>query len=292
MADFQNCHIWAWNLHAWPLAKIPEVAYSLSHRGSKLSSFSLYGQRILRYWPNFKTVIFRHEFQTCTLFLPQGVEIKVIFALRGQQFSRYGPIFKIAIFGHETWQLAKVPEVAHMLSFYPRRVKLSLFLLYGQRFPRYGPFFKIAIFGHETWQVAKVPKVAHISSFYPKGWKLSSFLLYAQRFPRYGPIFKIAIFGYETWQVTKVPEVAHIPSFYPRGVCVGVCAWGGWWVWGWGGGCGWGCVRGGARVCTFQWKSSLLYRMSIFFWIKIFMYICLQLCFAHFIMQMIVCRRT
>ncbi len=35
-------------------------------------------------------------------------------------------IFKIAIFGHETWQLAKVPESAHMLSFYPRRVEIEL----------------------------------------------------------------------------------------------------------------------------------------------------------------------
>ncbi len=58
--------------------------------------------------------------------------------------------------------MAKVPEVAHVLSFYPRGFKLSLFLLYGQRFPRYGPIFKIAIFRHETWQVAKVPEVAHI----------------------------------------------------------------------------------------------------------------------------------
>ncbi len=64
MADFQNCHIWACNLHALPLAKIPKWhIYSLSPRGSKLSSFSLYGQWILRYWPNFKTVIFWHEFQ-------------------------------------------------------------------------------------------------------------------------------------------------------------------------------------------------------------------------------------
>ncbi len=59
MADFQNCHIWVWNLHAWPLAKIPEVAHILpSPRGSKLSSFSLYGQRFLRYWLIFKTVIY------------------------------------------------------------------------------------------------------------------------------------------------------------------------------------------------------------------------------------------
>ncbi len=80
--------------------------------------------------------------------------------------------FKIAIFGYETWPLAKyIPEVAHILSFYLRGSKLSLFLLYGQRFLRYGAIFKIAIFGHETWPSAKIPEVAHIASFYPMGAK-------------------------------------------------------------------------------------------------------------------------
>ena len=41
--------------------------------------------------------------------------------LYGQRFLRYGAIFKIAIFGHETWPLIKVPEVAHIPSFYPRQ---------------------------------------------------------------------------------------------------------------------------------------------------------------------------
>ncbi len=80
--------------------------------------------------------------------------------LYGQRFLRYGPFFRIAIFVHETWQMAKVPEVAHVSSFYPKGLKLRLFFLYGQRFPRYGPISKIGIFGHETWQVAKVPEVA------------------------------------------------------------------------------------------------------------------------------------
>ncbi len=30
VADFQNCHIWAWNLHALPFVTIPEVAHILS----------------------------------------------------------------------------------------------------------------------------------------------------------------------------------------------------------------------------------------------------------------------
>ena len=126
---------------------------------------------------------------TYTPFLPQGVEIELTLALccYGQWFLRYGPIFKIAIFGYETWPLAKVPEVAHILSFYPRGAKLSLFLLYGQRFPRYAPIFKIAIFGHETWPLAKFPQVTHIPGtlFLLQGGELSLFSLYGQRFLRY-----------------------------------------------------------------------------------------------------------
>ena len=85
-----------------------------------------------------------------------------------------GRFFKIAIFGHETWPLVKMPDVAHIpvLSFYPKRSKLSLVLLYGQRFPRYGPIFRIAIFGHI------LPKQ-------PPSPKFHSVLLHGWPFPRY-----------------------------------------------------------------------------------------------------------
>ena len=85
-----------------------------------------------------------------------------LFSLYGEQFLRYRPFFKIATFGHETWQVAKVTEVASIHSSYPKWLKLSLFFLYGQRFQIYGPFFKIAIFGHGTWQSAKVLEVVHL----------------------------------------------------------------------------------------------------------------------------------
>ncbi len=49
-------------------------------------------------------------------FYPRGIKLN-LFLLYGQRFPRYWSIFKIAIFGHETWQVAKVPEVAHILSF-------------------------------------------------------------------------------------------------------------------------------------------------------------------------------
>ena len=115
----------------WPLTKDPEVAHIISFypSGSKLSLFSLYGQR----------------------------------------FSRYRPIFKLAIFEHETWPLARVPEVAHILFFYPMRSKLSVFFALRTAVSEIRADFhnNIVIFGHETWPLAKVPEVAHIISFYP-----------------------------------------------------------------------------------------------------------------------------
>ncbi len=58
--------------------------------------------------------------------LSRGSKLR-LFLLYGQWFPRYGPIFKITIFGDETWLLAKVPEVAHIDSFYPKGSKLGLF---------------------------------------------------------------------------------------------------------------------------------------------------------------------
>ena len=71
-----------------------------------------------------------------------------LFSLYMQRFLRYAPIFKIAIFEHETWPLAKVPEVAHILPFYPMGSKLSPFSLYGQRFLRYGVIINIVLWEH------------------------------------------------------------------------------------------------------------------------------------------------
>ncbi len=103
-----------------------------------------------------------------TLFLPQGLEIELILALQTAMSEILADFQNFHI-----W--AGIPEVAHILSVYPKWWKLSLFLLYGQRFPRNGPIFKIAIFGHETWQVAKVPEVANIQTFYPYVVKIELF---------------------------------------------------------------------------------------------------------------------
>ncbi len=88
IADFQNCHVWAWNLHAWPLAKIQEVAHILSFpQGLKIeliltprtadSDIQCTGQisKLSYFGTNSRSC-------TYTLFLAQGVEIELIFALR------------------------------------------------------------------------------------------------------------------------------------------------------------------------------------------------------------------
>ena len=113
-------------------------------------------------WPKFQKL---HMYALST----RGWSKFRLFLLYRQPFTRYRSIFKIEIFGHETCQVAKVPEVAHIQSFYPSGSKLKLFLLYGQWFPAVGQIFKIAIVEHETWKVAKVPEFAHIPSFYSRG---------------------------------------------------------------------------------------------------------------------------
>ncbi len=71
-----------------------------------------------------------------------------LFLLYGPSFPKYGPIFKIAIFGHETWPLAKVPEVAHILPFYPRRCTYTLFLPHGIEIE---PIFALRAVVSEVW---------------------------------------------------------------------------------------------------------------------------------------------
>ena len=56
----------------------------------------------------------------------QGAEIELIFTLRAA-VSDIQAYFQNCHIGHETWQVAKVPEVTHILSFYPRGSKFSFF---------------------------------------------------------------------------------------------------------------------------------------------------------------------
>ncbi len=121
------------------LAKFQKLhIYSFYPMGPKLSLFSLYRQRFLRYGPSFKIAIFGYKtlpkFQKLHIY-PLSTSWSNLFSLYGQRFLRYRLIFKIAILRHETRPLAKVPEVAHIHSYYPKRSKWNLFSVYGQQFP-------------------------------------------------------------------------------------------------------------------------------------------------------------
>ncbi len=104
-AHFQNLHIWARNLAISQSSRSCTYIRSCCHRGSKLILSALYRQR----------------------------------------FLRYRPIFKTAILGPETWQLAKVPEVAHIFPKLPLHLPLvpnfTLFCSTTAHFQDIGNFF-------------------------------------------------------------------------------------------------------------------------------------------------------
>ncbi len=112
------------------------------------------------------------------------------------------------------WLLAKVPEVAHTISFYPMGSKLSSLCSRGSGFRDRTsklPYLGMK-FGH--WPKSKKLHIYSLST--QGGSKLSLHWLYGQRFLRYGPIFKIAIFGNEMWQLSKFPEIVHILPKLPQ----------------------------------------------------------------------------
>ncbi len=121
------------------ITKVPEVARTISFypKGAKLSLFSLHWQWFPRYVSIFKIVIFGHETWPlakvpevahkssllCKIlsylilsFYPRGSKSS-LFSLYGHRFPRYTPISKIALFRNETWPLAKVTEIVHIISF-------------------------------------------------------------------------------------------------------------------------------------------------------------------------------
>ncbi len=95
--DFQNFHIWAWN---------PE-----------------FGER--------------SQSCICTLFLPQGVEIKLIFALRATVSEIGADLQNFHIWAYNLEFEERSLSCICSLSFYPRGLKMSLFLLYGQWLSRF-----------------------------------------------------------------------------------------------------------------------------------------------------------
>ena len=82
-----------------------------------------------QFWHKGENVV-REIAHTCTLFFPKGSKMS-LFSLYGQRFPRYWQFFKIAIFGQEAFPLAKIPEVAHILSFYAQGVEIDLIFTLG-----------------------------------------------------------------------------------------------------------------------------------------------------------------
>ncbi len=110
-----------------------------------------------------------------------------LFSLYTQRLLRYRQIFKIVIFGNETWPLAKVWEVTHILCFHTKGSNLILFSFYGQPFPRQGQIFKVTIFGHETCPLVRVPTRSWTGTFFlsksyfrPTGHRYQDFFTFTQ----------------------------------------------------------------------------------------------------------------
>ncbi len=166
----------------------------------------------------------------CTFFLPQGVEIKLIFALQAaifeirtdfpnfhiwawnqiwRQDSFYPIGSKLSLFFTLwaavseirtdfqnchiwAWNLA-IGQSCTYIFFLPQGVGIELIFALRAAVSDTGQFSKNCHIWAWNFAMAKVPKVAHIPcilSFYINGSKLSLFSLYEERFLRYRPIFK------------------------------------------------------------------------------------------------------
>ena len=105
-ADFQSCHIWAWNL--------------VIGQSSRSCIYTLF----LPQWVEIELTQ-RYRSFTYTLVLSPGSKWSLTFALRAA-VSKIRSDFKVAIFGHETWSLTKVSEVAHIIPKVPPESQISL----------------------------------------------------------------------------------------------------------------------------------------------------------------------
>ncbi len=150
-ADFQNDHIWAWNVAS---GKFPEVAHTLlsTPGGQNWACFRSTGSGFrdtgrFSKLPYLGMTLGHKKSKSCiyTLFLPKGIEIELIVALQTAVFK-----IRTDFLNCHSWAWNLVTDktfrsCTHAL-FLPKGSTLILFSLYWQRFPRYGPIFKIAIF--------------------------------------------------------------------------------------------------------------------------------------------------
>ncbi len=114
---------------SWKLMLHICIVLSFYPKVLKLGLLSLYMQWFRRYRANFSIdkLIIGNSFRSFTyaLFLPQGVEIELIFALRTMVYKITAD-FQNCYIGHESFPLAKVPEVGHALSLYPEEGEIEL----------------------------------------------------------------------------------------------------------------------------------------------------------------------
>ena len=150
---------------------------------------------------------------TYTLFLPQEVEIKLIFAPQKAVSEIWADFQILKSFKSWSWNLdfEERSQSCICTLFLPRGLNLSLFSLYRQPFSRCGPVFNISIFGHEIWNSRKGPKVAYFST--PGGLHLSLFLLYGSPFRDTGQFSTFPYLGMKSGIWRKVPKL-HICSLF------------------------------------------------------------------------------
>ncbi len=162
----------------WLLAiKVPEVAHAIfSTPGGRnwayfcsthsafqdmgpLSKLPYLGMK-LGHWPKFQRL---HIY---SLYL-RGSKLS-LFLLYGQWFPRYGHTFKICIFGHETWQVARVTEVAQYPLSTPWGQNWAYFRSMGSGFWDMGRFSKLPYSGMKLGHCPKFQKF-HIYSLSTQG---------------------------------------------------------------------------------------------------------------------------
>ena len=135
-ANFQNCHIWAWNLASGQSYRsCTYTLYLVYPRGWKLSLFSLYGQ----------------------------------------QFARYGPIFKIAIFAlHETCHWPNFQKLHTYSLSTPGHRNWAYFRSTGSNFRDTGQLLKLPYFGMKLGKCSMFPKlhIYHVYSLSTPGFEI------------------------------------------------------------------------------------------------------------------------
>ena len=170
-------------LHMNPLStpqghKVAHVLLlSLNPMGSKLSLLLLYRQPFSRYGTiltNFHIFAWNLEFEersqscTCTLFLPQGVEIKLICAPRGAIFKIWADFQNFHIWA---WYVEFDDRSQSCICtlFPPHGFEIKLIFALRAAVFKIRADFQISIFGHKIQHLKTGPEVVYVPFSYPMG---------------------------------------------------------------------------------------------------------------------------